>query len=126
MFHKRNIVCAVELGTSKICALIGEATANGGVSAVLGQGIVPSNGAVTKGEISDMDKTVNALNKALEEADRSSEGELVNCRLLTLLVSGCGIESRQGPGIVKVKNPDGIVTEEERDEANENAKIIDV
>ncbi len=126
MFRKRNIVCAVELGTSKICALIGEASANGGVSAVLGQGIVPSNGAVVKGEISDMDKAVKALNKALEDADRSSGGELINCRLLTLLVSGCGIESRQGVGIVTVKNPDGIVTEAERDEANENAKIIDV
>ena len=125
MFQKyRNVVCAVEFGSSKVCVLIGEVGSRGEVSALLGQGMCYAPGAVIKGEIADVERASAALSKALEDADRNSGGELVNCPLLTMLVSGCGIESRQATGIVTVKNPDGIVTEAEKQEANENAKVI--
>ena len=124
MFHKNNVVCAVEFGTSKVCVLIGEVGSRGELSSVIGQGMVHAPGAVIKGEISDMERAEDALSKALEDADRSSGGQLVNCQLLTLLVSGCGIESKQSKGIVTVKNPDGVITEAEKQEANENAKVI--
>ena len=124
MFNKRNVVCAVEFGTSKIQVLIGEAGSRGEVNAILGQGIVHVPGAVIKGEIADIERASEAFGKALEDADRSSGGELVNCHLLTVLVSGCGIESRQAKGIVTVKNSDGVITDAEKAEANENAKVI--
>ena len=125
MFQKyRNVVCAVEFGTSKVCVLIGEVGSRGEVAGLLGQGMCYAPGAVIKGEIADVERASAALSKALEDADRNSGGELVNCPLLTMLVSGCGIESRQATGIVTVKNPDGIITEAEKQEANENAKVI--
>ena len=125
MFQKyRNVVCAVEFGTSKVCVLIGEVGSRGEVAELLGQGMCYAPGAVIKGEIADVERASAALSKALEDADRSSGGELVNCPLMTMLVSGCGIESRQATGIVTVKNPDGIITEAEKQEANENAKVI--
>ncbi|MBE6388596.1 MAG: cell division protein FtsA [Lentisphaerae bacterium] len=124
MFQKRNTVCAIEFGTSKVCVLIGEVGTRGGVGAIIGHGMAYLPGAVIKGEIADMDRATKALNKALSEADRSSGGELVNCRMMTLLVSGCGIESRQAKGIVTVKNSDGVITDAEKAEANENAKVI--
>jgi len=124
MFNKRNVVCAVEFGTSKIQVLIGEAGSRGEVNAILGQGIVHVPGAVIKGEIADIERASEAFGKALEDADRSSGGELVNCHLLTVLVSGCGIESNPAKGSVTVKNPDRIITENEKQEANENAKVI--
>jgi cell division protein FtsA len=120
----RNVVCAVEFGTSKVCVLIGEVGSQGEVAELLGQGMCYAPGAVIKGEIADVGRASAALSKALEDADRNSGGELVNCPLLTMLVSGCGIESRQATGIVTVKNPDGIITEAEKQEANENAKVI--
>lgn len=120
----RNVVCAVEFGTSKVCVLIGEVGSQGEVAGLLGQGMCYAPGAVIKGEIADVQRASAALSKALEDADRNSGGELVNCPLLTMLVSGCGIESRQATGIVTVKNPDGIITEAEKQEANENAKVI--
>ena len=125
MFQKyRNVVCAVEFGTSKVCVLIGEVGSRGEVAELLGQGMCYAPGAVIKGEIADVERASAALSKALEDADRSSGGELVNCPLMTMLVSGCGIESRQATGIVTVKNPDGIITEAEKQEANENAKVL--
>ena len=124
MFRKRNVVCAIEFGTSKICALIGEVGSWGEVVNIIGMGSEYCPGAVIKGEIADMERAMEALSKALSKADRISGGELVNCPLLTVLVSGCGIESRQSRGIVTVKNSDGIVTEAEKNEANENAKVF--
>lgn len=53
MFHQKNIVTAVELGTSKICVLVGEALPEGGIS-VIGRGEASSENAICKGEISDM------------------------------------------------------------------------
>ena len=85
-FQKHNAVCAIEIGTSKICVLIGDVDPRGGIGAVLGQGVVASGGSVIKGEIVDMDRCAGLLGKALEAADRSSGGELTNCRLITLLV----------------------------------------
>ena len=124
MFQKRNVVCAVEIGTSKICVLVGEVDCKGGISAVLGQGSVASAGVVVKGEIVDMEKCAHLLNKALEAADRTSNGEVANCRLLTVLVTGGGIDSTQGLGIATVKS--GMVSEEDRIEAETSAKLIDI
>ena len=124
MSRKRNAVCAVEFGTSKVCALIAEVGGRGEVGSVIGFGVAHTPGAVIKGEIADMVRASKALGKALEDADRSSGGELVNCPLLTVLVSGCGIESRQANGIVTVKNPDGVITEADKLEAGDNAKIV--
>ena len=50
MFNNRDIVCAVEIGTSKICVLVGEVSGDGEVE-VIGRGLVPGNGSVVKGEI---------------------------------------------------------------------------
>ncbi|MBE6355825.1 MAG: cell division protein FtsA [Lentisphaerae bacterium] len=124
MFRKRNVVCAIEFGTSKICVLLGEVGSRGEVANIIGMGSEYCPGAVIKGEIADMDRATEALSKALERADRISGGELVNCPLLTVLVSGCGIESRQSKGIVTVKNANGVITEAEKNEANENAKVF--
>ena len=124
MFYKDNAVCAVEFGTSKVCVLIGEVGSRGEVTAILGQGMSYAPGAVIKGEIADVERATAALNKALEEADHNSGRRLVNCRLLTVLVSGCGIESQQATGFVTVKNPDGVITEAEKQEAGENAKLF--
>ena len=88
MFHSREIVTAIELGSSKICVLIGEAGEGGRVN-IIGRGTAPSAGAVVKGEIYNMEKAFDQLAAALEEADRSSNHELGNSRLVVVVVTGC-------------------------------------
>ena len=125
MFKTRDIVCAVELGTSKICVLIGEVGADL-YPTIIGHSIIPSANAIVKGEITDMKRAGELLAQALEKADRASGGELENCRLATVVATGCAIDSLQGSGIVTVRNPDRIVTEIERAEANESARTVDI
>ncbi len=121
MFQSRNIVSAIELGTSKICVLVGESREDGGLD-VIGRGEAESRGVI-KGEIANMEELSVRLAAALEEADSSSGGELNNSGKIVLPVTGCGICSYQGVGTAFVKNPDRRVTEQERLEANRNARV---
>ena len=123
MFHPREIVCAIELGTSKFNVLVGEAFEDGRLN-VIGRGSAPSAGSVIKGEIDNMDLAFEQLMQALTEAEESSDHELSNCRLITVCVTGCGIDFHEGVGTVFVKNADHKVTEAEQMEAHDNARIF--
>ena len=59
MFKQHNIITAVEMGTSKVCVLIGEYTDD--EFNVIGKGEVPSAGAVVKGEIVSIDLMLEKL-----------------------------------------------------------------
>ena len=125
MFNSRNIVSAVEIGTSKICVLVGEIGEEGRLD-VIGRGEAPSAGAVVKGEIVDMERAQEQLAKALDEAERSSQNSLSMARMVMVVVTGCGIASQPGVGVVLVRNPERIVTEAERNEADENARVLNL
>ena len=125
MFRSRNIISAVEIGTSKFCVLVGEIDGSGRLD-VIGRGEAPSASSVVKGEIVDMDRAYEQLAKALEEADRASGRVLTMSRLVMVPVTGCGITSQRGVGMVLIRNADHIVTEEDRSEANENARVLNL
>ena len=123
MFSNRNIVSAVEFGTSKICVLIGEVMSNGRME-LIGHGEVPSAGAVVKGEISDMERTVNALRKAFELAEKKADCDLSDCQIITVVATGGGIESHQELAGVSVNTANGIVTDNEKNAVSEAARRI--
>lgn len=121
----RNIITAVELGTSKICVLIGNSDPNGQLE-VIGYGEVPSDGAIVKGEIIDMEQTYEKLNFALDDADRSSGKELSNNLHTVINVTGCNIDCVHSVGTAIVRTPDRKVTENERFEAYQSAERINM
>ena len=123
MFITRNTVCAVEFGTSKICVLIGDITPDGRLE-ISGLGEVPSGGAVVKGEISDMKRAVTALRKAFDIAEDEARCTLSDCRMITVVATGGGIESQLETAGVTVNTPNGIVTENEKAEVNNAARNL--
>ena len=125
MFNSRRIISAIEIGTSKFCVLVGEVDDSGRLD-VIGRGEAPSASSVVKGEIVNMDRAYEQLSKALEEADRASERALAMSRMVMVLVTGCGISSQPGVGMVLIRNADHVVTEAERSEANDNARILNL
>ncbi len=122
MFKKQLIVSALELGTSKISVLIGESTEDGRLN-LIGKGIVPSAGAVVKGEIVRMDDVIGAVSQAIIEADRSSGGRFSASRAGVMTVTGCAIDSVDGVGNVFIRNEDCRITQPDLDEAHRNARI---
>lgn len=62
-----EVVVGLDIGTTKVCAIIAELTPEGEPK-VVGVGISPSEG-VRRGVVIDMDKTVQAIQKAVQEAE---------------------------------------------------------
>ncbi len=122
MFHQKNIVTAVELGTSKICVLVGEALPEGGIS-VIGRGEASSENAICKGEISDMSAALDILMRVIDEADESSGRQVNNSSLIAVAVTGASINSYQGIGTVFVKSENHRVSDDDIDEALQNAQV---
>lgn len=124
MFKQHNIITAVEIGTSKVCVLIGEYTEDELI--VIGKGAVPSDGAVVKGEITSMDLIIEKLIDAMEQADLQSGHELNNSAMYVMTVTGCDMSSLLSEGTAFVQNEEHRITENEICEAVSNARICNL
>ena len=98
MAKKNSIVVGLDIGTSKVCAVIGEMTERG--VEIIGIGTHPSQG-LRKGVVINIEATVNSLNKAIEAA-----GLMAGCEIHTVFtsISGGHIKAFNSHGIVAVKN----------------------
>ena len=67
-------IAGVEIGTSKICVVIGEQKADGSLN-IIGVGQTPSNG-VRKGEIINPKLVEEELREALAEAEQMADVEI--------------------------------------------------
>ena len=109
MFKRRNIVSAIDIGTSKICVLVG-CCENDEPLSVIGRGEVSLSGEVVKGEIADMEKVFEKFSAALDLADESCGGELNNAVLTAMSITGCNIGSFQTSAPTFINSNEGRVT----------------
>src|SRR5690606_40488638 len=73
---ERPLIVGLDIGTSKVVALVGEIGADGGIE-VVGLGSHPSRG-LKKGVVVNIESTVQSIQRAVEEAE---------------LMAGCEIHS---------------------------------
>ncbi len=66
----KNILSALDIGTSKTCALVAEISETHQL-AVLGFGVVPCTG-LRKGVVVNIDATVDSIRGALTEAEKTA------------------------------------------------------
>jgi len=121
-FQKRDILTAIEIGTSKICVLVGELDEQSQVT-IIGHGEKALFGAVRKGEIIDMDTVSDALFSAITDAEQTS-GINVDNSSVYVAVTGSHISSQQSNGSVIITGDDKNVTGDHVAEATENAKFL--
>ncbi|MCX6983999.1 MAG: hypothetical protein NT118_04490, partial [Lentisphaerae bacterium] len=125
MFKNRHIITAVEIGTSKICVLIGEANQQGHIS-VLAHGESPvESGAVCKGEIIDMDRVTRCLDEAIEKAESAADVD-VDSNNLYISVTGSHIRAMKGSGHVIVSGEGRRISQEHMVEALRNATMVPI
>jgi cell division protein FtsA len=94
----RNVLAGLDVGTSKVCALVAEAAADGSIG-LLGYGIVPCTG-LRKGVVVNIEATVDAIRAAVVEAEKSS-GARVGAAVVG--VAGAHIRGLNSHGIVAVR-----------------------
>jgi cell division protein FtsA len=78
MFEDANIVVGLEIGTSKICVVVGEQNAEGGLN-IIGLGQARSRG-VRKGEIINPEQVEEDLRQAVFEAEQMADVERLSGR----------------------------------------------
>ncbi len=98
MAKKDNIIVGLDIGTTKICAVVGEITHDG--VDIIGIGSHPSRG-LRKGVIVNIEATVESIKKAIEEAEL-----MAGCDILSVYaaLSGSHIKGINSHSIVSVKN----------------------
>jgi cell division protein FtsA len=96
--RRENIIVGLDIGTTKICAIVGEIT-DSGVD-IIGIGTHPSKG-LRKGVVINIDATVDSIRKAVEEAELMAGTEITS---VYCGIAGSHIRGFNSHGVVAVKN----------------------
>lgn len=114
-----DIHVGLEIGTTKVCAVVAECRDDGEIR-LLGVGETPSRG-VRKGEIVDFENASNCVREALSDAEEKSDVEI---KSVWLAVTGSHIHSFNNRGSAAIPEESGEITEEEIQEVEYKAKEI--
>jgi cell division protein FtsA len=94
----RNLLTGLDVGTSKVCALVADTSPEGEV-ALLGHGVAPCTG-LRKGVVVNIEATVEAIRAALDEAEKTSGARVGS---VVAGVAGPHIRGLNSHGIVAVR-----------------------
>ena len=105
----KNLIVGLDVGTSKIAAIVAEARPEGGFE-IIGMGSHPSRG-LKKGVVVNIETTVNAIQRALEEAEL-----MADCKIREVYtgIAGSHIRSFNSQGMVAVKDKEVAQADIER------------
>jgi cell division protein FtsA len=114
-----RIVCGLDIGTTKICALICLIGADG-EEKIIGVGTAPSEG-LRRGVVVNLDKTVAAIERAITGAEQMAGCE-VNC--LYAGIAGDHIKSINSRGVIAVSRSDNEISEYDVERVIAAAKAV--
>ncbi len=99
MVKPSNMIVGLDIGTTKICCIIGEINDQGGLD-VIGIGTHPSKG-LRKGVVINIESTVESIKNATEEAELMSGFEIDS---VYVGIAGGHIKGFNSHGVIAVKN----------------------
>ena len=104
-----KLIVGLDIGTSKVVAIVGEVTSNGAIK-VVGLGSHPSRG-LKKGVVVNIESTVQSIQRAIEEAEL-----MAGCQIHSVYagIAGSHIRSMNSHGIVAIKDREVAQTDIER------------
>src|SRR5256714_6718692 len=118
---EQTVLVAIDIGTTKVCVLIGEVSRGGGLD-VIGFGQAPSDG-LRKGVVIDIDRTVQSVAAAVEAAEKLSGFKV---RSAFVGISGNHISSQNSRGMVAVSGHHRDVAREDTLRAIEAARAVSI
>jgi cell division protein FtsA len=94
----RNMIVGLDIGTSKVVAIVGEVNAEGEIE-IVGLGSHPSRG-LKKGVVVNIESTVQSIRRAVEEAEL-----MAGCQIQSVYagIAGSHIRSLNSHGIVAIR-----------------------
>ncbi|HQT25873.1 MAG TPA: cell division protein FtsA, partial [Burkholderiales bacterium] len=117
--ESKNLIVGLDIGTSKIVAIVAEIT-NEGRLEIVGMGSHPSRG-LKKGVVVNIESTVNAIQRALEEAEL-----MADCKIREVYtgIAGSHIKSFNSHGMVAIKDKE--VSQMDVERVVETAKAVNI
>lgn len=115
----RNLIVGLDIGTSKIVAIVAEIKPEGEFE-IVGLGSHPSRG-LRKGVVANIETTVNAIQRALEEVEL-----MADCKISEVFtgIAGSHIKGFNSHGMVPIKDKE--VTLKDVDRVMETAKAVNI
>jgi cell division protein FtsA len=106
--QREKIVVGLDIGSTKICALVGRKDKYGKLE-ILGMGKAESHGVI-RGVVTNIDKTVNAISEAIEQAEKTSG---IDIRVVNVGIAGQHIKClTQRGSITRNSTQDEITVED--------------
>ena len=121
MFNPSSIIVGLEVGTSKVCAVVGELSSEGALN-IVGLGQARSRG-VRKGEIADAPAAEEDVRHAIVEAEQMADVEI---RSVYLGVTGGHVRGFNNRGVHPVVSADREISEDDVQDVIKNAKTINL
>jgi cell division protein FtsA len=115
----RNLLVALDIGTSKIVTLVAEITAEDTLN-LIGMGSHPSRG-LKKGVVVNIESTVNAIQRSLEEAELMADAKI---KEVITGIAGSHIKSFNSHGMVAIKDKE--VQQYDIDRVIETARAVNI
>ena len=114
---ERKVIVGLDIGTSKVAAIVGEINENGDVE-VIGIGSTPSRG-LKKGVVINLESTVNSIQRAVEEAEL-----MAGCEITSVYagIAGSHIKSLNSHGIVAIRDKE--VSQYDIDRVIDSARAV--
>lgn len=107
--EQENILVGLDIGTSKVVAVIGKSNLDGSLE-VVGLGSAPSRG-LKKGVVVNIESTVESIQRAIEEAELMSG---LSVSVVYCGIAGSHIKSMNSHGIVAIKDKEVVQADIDR------------
>lgn len=117
----KNVVVGLDIGTTKICTVVAEQSADGTVR-ITGVGIVPSYG-LRKGVVVNLESTIDSIAKAIETAEEMSHTAIES---VFAGIAGGHIKSFNSRGTIPITHKDNEITKEDVNRAIGMAKAVSI
>ena len=98
MAKREELIVGLDIGTTKVACLVGELTDDG--IDIIGVGTQPSSG-LKKGVVVNIDATVSAIQKAVEEAEHMAGVEITQ---VYVGIAGAHIKAFHSEGVVAIRD----------------------
>ncbi|RMH55493.1 MAG: cell division protein FtsA [Candidatus Hydrogenedentota bacterium] len=114
-------VVGLDIGTTKVCAIVGELS-EGGVVDIVGVGQSPSEG-LRKGVVVNLEATVRSIAKAVEEAELMSGVEVAS---VYVGIAGGHIKGINSRGVIAVGREDREIVESDVQRVIDAARAVSI
>jgi len=115
----KKLIVGLDIGTSKVCALVGEVLPDGNVN-VIGVGSSPSRG-MDKGGVNDLESVVKSVQRAVDQAELMADCQISS---VYLSLSGKHISCQTEKGMVPISDKE--VTQDDVDNVIHTAKSVKI